>query len=245
MRLHVLLDPPLDGPTNMARDEHLLHAAPLRPAVLRLYAWSPPTISLGCFQRSAELAALAPELQRLAVVRRITGGGAILHDAEVTYALVLDDSIAVARQSPVALYTIVHTCWRDALAADGALTELAPDHLPLPAPRSGPFFCFEKPGRTDLVVGDKKLLGSSQRRISGAVLQHGSLIVGKRFAAHPGADLGAPDPARVRRWTASFAELLAQRLALTLSPSTWPAESIDDIAERRARFASPAWRDRW
>ena len=54
--LHVFQDPPLDGPTNMARDEHLLHSDELRPAAIRIYAWSPPTISLGYFQRFARLA---------------------------------------------------------------------------------------------------------------------------------------------------------------------------------------------
>ena len=75
--LHVLHDPPLDGPTNMARDEHLLYADKAWPAILRLYAWNPPTISLGYFQRYERLADLPDEIRNLSVVRRITGGGAI------------------------------------------------------------------------------------------------------------------------------------------------------------------------
>ena len=129
--LHILRDPALDGPTNMARDEHLLHSAPLRPAVLRLYAWTPPTISLGYFQRYADVAGLPADLRDLPVVRRITGGGAILHDREVTYSLVLDNSVPVATQTPLALYQLVHECWRLAatLALEGQPTAWTADQL--------------------------------------------------------------------------------------------------------------------
>ena len=212
--LYVFHDPPLDGADNMARDEHLLHSEELRPAVLRIYGWSPPTISLGYFQRYQALADLPEELRGLAVVRRQTGGGAILHDREITYCLVVDDSLPITRQSPAGLYRLVHACWRDALAADQPRVELAPDSLPFPSPRSGPFFCFQKPGQTDLVVGDEKLLGSAQRRISGQVLQHGSLLLDQRFAAHPGAHLQNPTMETKQRWTAAFVAGLATALEL-------------------------------
>ncbi len=239
--LYVLRDPPLDGPTNMARDEYLLYSERLRPAAVRIYRWSPPTISLGYFQRHDELAQLPPELRELAVVRRPTGGGAILHDREVTYCLVIDDSVPVARRAPATLYRLVHECWRDALAADGPQTALAPDSLPFPAPRGGPFFCFEKPGRTDLIVGGAKLLGSAQRRIPGRVLQHGSLLLGQRFAAHPGADLGQPSGQEVEHWIEAFLTRLAAALSLELRPTTWSAAELADLEQRRARYSSAAW----
>src|SRR5512143_2318320 len=160
--LHVYRDPALDGPTNMARDEHLLHSAAVQPAAVRIYAWDPPTISLGYFQRFGEVARQPAEIRALALVRRLTGGGAILHDREITYCLVVDDSLPVARQSPIALYRLVHECWRRVLSggeADGAADdakvalrprpptaaaevrrcELAPEHFPMPTPRTGPF----------------------------------------------------------------------------------------------------------
>lgn len=239
--LHILHDPPLDGPTNMARDEHLLFSDRLRPAALRVYAWSPPTISLGYFQRFADLAALPADVRSLAVVRRTTGGGAILHDREVTYCLVLDDRVPVARQAPVALYRLVHECWRAALTPEGPQPELAPDHFPMPRPRTGPFFCFERPGRTDLIVGADKLLGSAQRRIPGRVLQHGSLLLGQRYASHPGADLGEPPPRIVAEWTDRFVQLLAQRLALESCAAEWTPEELADVALRRQRYAGEDW----
>jgi lipoate-protein ligase A len=239
--LHVFRDPSLDGPTNMARDEHLLYSEEFRPAAIRIYAWEPPTISLGCFQRYSEIAKLPDELRSLAVVRRPTGGGAILHDREVTYCLVVDNSLPVARQAPTALYLLAHEAWRAALGSDGQPCEMAPEDLPFPSPRSGPFFCFQKPGRTDLIVGGDKLLGSAQRRIPGRVLQHGSLLLGRRFAAHPGADLGNPDPKLVEGWIEGFIAPVASALALGRRPGEWKPAHAADIDRRRQHFASETW----
>lgn len=239
--LFVFRDGPQDGPTNMARDEHLLHEEAVRPAALRLYAWSPPTLSLGYFQRYADVARLPAEVRGLAVVRRPTGGGAILHDREITYCLVVDDTLAVGRQAPAALYRLVHAAWRDALAADLPAVAIAPDSFPFPTPRGGPFFCFQKPARTDLVVGGDKLAGSAQRRIPGRVLQHGSLLLGRRFAAHPGAHLGDPPGPTVERWVAAFVAGLAAALGLAPRPAAWTDEQLEDVARRRARYAGEEW----
>ncbi len=240
-RLHILRDPALDGPTNMARDEHLLHSEHFRPAVLRLYAWTPPTISLGYFQRYADMATLPADVRDLAVVRRTTGGGAILHDHEVTYCLVVDDALPITNQAPEVLYRLAHDCWRRALAADGPVAEMAPDDFPMPTPRSGPFFCFEKPGRTDLIIGAQKLLGSAQRRVPGRVLQHGSLLLGRRFAAHPGADIAEQDAERVERWCAAFVGNVAAALELEPRLTSWTAAQLADVTLRRERYAGAAW----
>jgi lipoate-protein ligase A len=228
----------------MARDEHLLHSERLRPAALRLYAWDPPTLSLGYFQRFAQVADLPPDVRQLAVVRRSTGGGAILHDREVTYSLVLDDTVPIALQPPVALYRLVHECWRAALAQHGQSVELAPDHFPLPTPRGGPFFCFARPGRADVLLDGEKLLGSAQRRIHGRVLQHGSLLLGRRFAAHPGADLHEPRAATVARWAEAFSGALAGALGLQCQVRTWTERELADVQHRRARYIDPAWTQR-
>jgi lipoate-protein ligase A len=242
--LYLLRDPPLDGPTNMARDEHLLYSGRLRPAALRLYAWTPPTISLGYFQRYADLANLPEDVRGLAVVRRTTGGGAILHDREVTYCLVADDSLPVARQAPDALYRLVHECWQAAVGSTGPQVELAPDHFPMPTPRTGPFFCFQKPGRTDLIIAGQKLLGSAQRRIPGRVLQHGSLLLGQRFRSHPGANLGEPPSATVAAWTQDFVVRLAAGLHLTPAEATWATEELTDVRVRREKYAGNEWTQR-
>lgn len=242
--LHVLRDPPLDGPANMARDEHLLESGSCRPAVVRLYAWDPPTISLGYFQRYDAVHELPDDVRQLAVVRRTTGGGAILHDREVTYCLVLDASLPQTHQAPDVLYTLVHTCWQAAIGADLPDTRLAPDSFPMPTPRTGPFFCFAKPGRTDLILGADKLLGSAQRRVDAGVLQHGSLLLGRRFASHPGVDLGEPPPPVVERWIAAFVVHLGRRLALEPRTAAWTASQLCDVERRREKYASAAWTHR-
>lgn len=243
-RLSYFRDPPLDGAENMARDEHLLHSPTRGPACLRIYQWSPPTLSLGYFQSYAEIERLPVEVRALDVVRRATGGGAILHDREITYSLVLDDSLPAARRGPAELYRLVHECWRDVLAEDGIKSELAPDDFPLPTPRTGPFFCFAKPGRTDLLVGGLKVLGSAQRRIPGRVMQHGSLILGRGIGAHPGAHLNDPDPETVDRWIESFVALLARSLSTERANASWSAAELRDIAQRRIIHLSDEWRMR-
>ncbi|MFO0840723.1 MAG: hypothetical protein U1D55_19625 [Phycisphaerae bacterium] len=239
MHLIVFRDPPLDGPTNMARDEHLLHAHD-SPAI-RIYAWRPPTISLGYFQPFSAIEALPAELRALAVVRRLTGGGAILHDREVTYALTLGAALPIARQSPASLYALVHECWRAALARHGVATSLAPDAYPLPSPRGGPFFCFEKPGRTDLLFGDAKLLGSAQRRLPGRTLQHGSLILGQRYTAHPGARLDEPGARTVNDIVDLFLTHVSDALHLPLFAGGWTPAMLSDVGLRRERYAGDAW----
>lgn len=225
----------------MARDETLLLGPDAPPAALRIYGWTPATISLGYFQRYADFEALPSPLNTLAVVRRATGGGAILHDHEVTYCLVLSDSFELARKSPAELYRVAHEAWRTTLGKSGVATDLAPDEFPLPTPRTGPFFCFEKPGRTDLLLGDRKLLGSAQRRVSGRVMQHGSLILEQRYQFHPGADLQGPKTEIVTGWVESFVQELARALELCSVPADWAAQQLADADERRRKHSDESW----
>src|SRR4051812_45773913 len=97
-----------DGPSNMALDEALLEAAAADAsfAALRTYGWSTPTLSLGYFQAIAAAEA-DPRWRGVALVRRPTGGGAIWHHHELTYALALPASHPLGR-SRVALYHEVH-----------------------------------------------------------------------------------------------------------------------------------------
>jgi len=73
------------------------------------------------------------------------------------------------------------------------------------------------------------------------VLQQGSLLLGRRFAAHPGADLGEPPPELVDRWTDAFIRHLAAALELPAQPAAWTAEQLADVARRRERYAGEAW----
>lgn len=226
----------------MARDESLLYASDLAPAALRIYRWSPPTLSLGYFQSMGEIAQLPAAYHALPVVRRLTGGGAILHDQEITYCLVLSDSVEAARRPPAELYRRVHICWRDAIAADGVVCALAPEEFPLPSPRSGPFFCFAKPGRTDLLLDSRKVLGSAQRRIPGRVMQHGSLILAPGVAEQGGTHLSNPPASVVELWVDRFVERLCAALELGPRAAEWSAARRADSESRRGRYASDDFR---
>ena len=140
-RLRVMIDEPLGGAMNMAVDEAILQAVNegLAGPTLRLYGWSEPTISLGYFQEYAEFEA-DERICGLAVVRRPTGGGAILHDDEVTYSLTMPVG-ADDRGDIEGLYRLVHDAAAAVLA--GAGVELAyRGGEERENSQRGPFFCF-------------------------------------------------------------------------------------------------------
>ncbi len=158
----------------MAVDEVLLESAAAGRNSLRFYRWSEPTLSLGYFQRYDDRRS-HPASRDCPLVRRQTGGGAILHDRELTY------SLAVGAAHPLAgdatrLYDAAHLGLIRALAPFGILTVLASKTQPANAIEQ-PFLCFERRSRGDVLLGESKICGSAQRRRRGAILQHGSLLL--------------------------------------------------------------------
>ncbi len=157
----------------MAVDETLLESAiHLRTCTLRWYRWSEATLSLGYFQQADEAVEI-PEFRSLPKVRRLSGGGAILHHYEWTYSCALPCSEPSAIR-PVELYAFIHEaiiavlrrrgirlCKRDQVS--GRQTE--------------PFLCFGRADPNDVVLRGHKVLGSAQRRRRGAILQHGALLL--------------------------------------------------------------------
>lgn len=177
----LLIDPPAPGAWNMAVDEVLLDwAARSGGCCWRFYRWSEPTLSLGYFQNYADRAAHAASGQ-CAVVRRASGGGAILHDAELTYSFVvpLGHPLALNR---LALYRAVHATLIELLEHLGAPAVLCGGHKPEPS-QSLPFLCFQRRSDGDVVMNNVKIAGSAQRRNQGAVLQHGSILLDRSHAA--------------------------------------------------------------
>lgn len=190
LSLRVLNDPAWDGPTNMARDEALLRRVGRgeSPATLRMYQWDPPTISLGYFQRYSDYAALPAPAGGLPVVRRLTGGGAILHDLELTYSLTLPIAHPLLEAGPNRLYELMHDVVIAALSIRGVHGRRCGVSDDSGAAR-GPFFCFARRHCYDVLVGEDKLAGSAQRRTRSAVLQHGSIVLANRFAQQPTAEV--------------------------------------------------------
>lgn len=158
---------------NMAVDAALLEGG--CPATLRFYRWSPPALSLGRFQAPAQFADVqGPHV----LVRRVTGGGAIYHDRELTWSLALDAELLPPET--LASYVLVHGAIQRALRAIGVPARMlasAARHRARPSER----WCFLDPGVPDLVTPDgRKLVGSAQRRPrrpQARVLQHGSIVL--------------------------------------------------------------------
>ncbi len=165
---------PADGATQMAVDEAIWQAVAsgLAPPTLRLYAWEPPCLSLGRNQPVAEVDREALAQAGYGLVRRPTGGRAILHIDELTY------SVALPLTHPLARGSVLSSCRR---LSEGLLTALrllgvrdATAHREKPAAPEGPV-CFETPGEFEIVVGRRKLIGSAQARGRGGLLQHGAI----------------------------------------------------------------------
>ena len=166
-----------DGPTQMALDEALLEVA--AGPTIRLYGWNPPTVSLGYFQDFPSATAGLPA--GMAVVRRITGGGAIWHESEVTYALVGRLGQDGFPATAAGLYPLLHSGVAAALAKRGVAPALQSDTCGDRRYRDEPR-CFASPAKDDLVAGQGgKLLGSAARTRGTRVLVHGSL----KLASNP------------------------------------------------------------
>lgn len=243
-RCGVLIDPPQDGAWNMAVDEVLLGRAALGVPQLRVYRWSKPTLSLGHFQKIAERQLHPPSLN-CAVVRRSTGGGAIMHDREITYALALPwsggtEGVAKQRQ----LYGRIHAAFVEMLQNLGVRAEICPTAKEI---RPVPFLCFQRVGEGDVMLGSSKIAGSAQRRVKGALLQHGSLLLETTPAAP---ELpGMADLSGVKIRAEEIVEMLPEQVVRELG---WkrvdhPLNEVESqIAQAliAARFGNAVWTER-
>jgi lipoate-protein ligase A len=158
----------------MARDSALqARAAETHETVFSVYSWTRPTLSFGRNQPTAGLYDVQRiEAAGLDVVRRPTGGRAILHDHEVTYSVTAPiDASEPLREA----YARINRILLDGLARLGVVAGIAAPSERAPAPSIRP--CFETPVEGELVADGGKLVGSAQWRDGGALLQHGSILV--------------------------------------------------------------------
>jgi lipoate-protein ligase A len=263
----LIVDPPLDGAWNMGFDEALLEeAADDGIATLRFYQWQEPTLSLGYFQAYDERDTHA-ESRQAAVVRRQSGGGALMHDRELTYSISLPADHPLSRQSP-RLYDVVHRSLIDLLASEGIVATLHRDRAPaLSAANSDeptdklaaaeePFLCFARRTSVDVVLPTAvaaeppvKIVGSAQRRRRGAVLQHGSVLLDRSPAAPELAGIEQISGVSilpewlVERWSPTLAD------ALQLELHAYQPRHGEDVMQRaeqlRAeKYAASAWTHR-
>lgn len=213
--LRIIIDGACDGAANMARDAALLDEhRPGDPPVLRLYRWRPPAVSYGYHQGVEGFDAAAIAAAGFGLVRRPTGGRAILHADELTYAVVGTSPSPLFGESLHATYTRINEplllFLRDlGLAPDVSGGESRDDARGM--------VCFKSAGRHEIQVQGRKLVGSAQRRHGGVFLQHGSILAGPahlelpRFLL-PGPDRPAPDRAQLSLVTTDLGKLLGAPL---------------------------------
>ncbi len=175
MRWTLISDPVgRPGADNMSIDNALLRSAQAGDAFLRLYRWDPPCLSFGRNEPATTRYDIDQIRQLgLAAVRRPTGGRAVWHEEELTYAVAApNETFGSLRES----YLVIHQMLAAALGRLGVDAALA-DRRSGRAPRPSAGACFALPVGGEVIVADRKLVGSAQVRTRNAFLQHGSLLL--------------------------------------------------------------------
>ncbi len=239
------------GGENMAIDESLLHAADRAgTCTLRLYAWDPPCLSFGRNEPAlARYDRAKIEQLGLDVVRRPTGGRAVWHEHEVTYAVAAPVAVFGVQASLRESYRLIHERLAAALCALGAPAELGLER-PAIRPADGPSSCFALPVGGEIMVKGKKVVGSALVRHGDAFLQHGSILLDgaqERIAAvsyQPSAIGSATTLSAVLGRPVSFHEVAAAIIeawdqnAPLATPSPRPPSPA---VARLSRFSDPSW----
>lgn len=247
MDCRLICDAAGSGSWNMSVDEALLETGnPQSLAVLRFYTWDAPTLSLGYFQEHAERHT-HPASECCSLVRRASGGGAILHHWELTYSYIVPVKSRFS-DDPQYLYDTFH----DTLIQTLAEWEIvASRHVPVtaigisePKTSAEPFLCFERRAIGDVICQQKKICGSAQRRGRQAVLQHGSILLQQSpFTPElPGiyelTGVMITSDELQRRWMPR----LAAQLGVEFLPSQLSAKELSESARvQESKFCSDQW----
>ena len=196
----LIIDSPANGAWNMSVDQALLETADKTGRItLRFYRWSRPTLSLGYFQSHLDRSNHASS-QECDLVRRKTGGGAILHDNELTYSLCVPSLNRWSRRNSD-LYEMVHQTIIDYLKSLGVRSYFYRDETDAdrqnefdgkevigtsdPVIDQRAFMCFHRRSAGDICIRGHKVVGSAQRRLKHSILQHGSILLGRsEFASN-------------------------------------------------------------
>lgn len=175
------------GKFNMELDIFLSKICKDNEAFFRLYRWNPYTISLGANQNIDEIDIEKCNAENIGVVKRPTGGRAILHAEELTYSLILPFTFGLSARE---IYNKVSLTLSAALAKYNSklssveLENIQPNFKHLLGNPSGAL-CFASTAKSEVKFNGKKLIGSAQRKLNNVVLQHGSILCGKRHADLP------------------------------------------------------------
>lgn len=233
----------------MAIDEALLESAGRGETILRFYSWSPPTLSLGYFQ-DYEDRRLHEASAELDVVRRSTGGGAIVHDRELTYSFVtpIAQRFSADHQQLVRVFheTLCESLANWHIAANlYSLAPAEPTQNRQPAKKS--FLCFERRAIDDVVLGGAKIAGSAQRRRRHALLLHGSVLLEKSSSAPelPGIGSFTERPPTADALADAWGDLIAARLGANLIGAKLTNQERQSAENhRRTKYETGTWQMR-
>ncbi len=265
----LLKTPPAHGAWNMAVDEAILehiHRGESLPT-LRLYSWEPPCLSLGYAQPFSDVDLARLQARGWEVVRRPTGGRAILHTDELTYSITAPADDPVTTGSVLESYNRIARALLRALLHLGLPVQIEEVAVPALAGAANPV-CFEVPSSYEITVAGRKLVGSAQARRKEGVLQHGSLPLAGDLGRITQALVFKDEPARreaagrlLQRaatvesvsgravdWQAaadSFAEAFSSELGLDFEASPLsPSEAARAAELVRTKYAHPSWTER-
>jgi lipoyl(octanoyl) transferase len=180
MKLMIINDGPASGAVNMQTDLDLLEShKPGDNPILRIYSWSPFSVSYGYHQKTANFNQTEIESNGYGFVRRATGGRAILHAEELTYAIVGTSPSELFGNNLHDTYMLIN----QALILFLQKLELQPDiSIGETLSEARASICFKSAGKHEITVDSKKIIGSAQRRKNGVFLQHGSILCGSAHA---------------------------------------------------------------
>ena len=206
----LLVDAPGTGPWNMSVDEALLQSLRqgLAPITLRFYRWQPATVSLGYFQAADDVNLEAVRELGLGLVRRPTGGRAILHDDELTYSIVLPATAIPGGQSLGRSYRRISAALLAGLVQLGLRARMGDEK----AERDNlPTACFALSTRADLTAAGHKIIGSAQVRRDGFILQHGSIPLTLDQGKHAAVFATGREAEKLQAKAAGLADVLGRR----------------------------------
>jgi lipoate-protein ligase A len=228
-----------DGPWQMAADQALLESAAAGAASLRFYTWPRATLSLGYFQAEAARHSDV-RLEALPWVRRPSGGEALVHDREVTYALALPPGAPWQRRGESWL-------WRMHGVIAAALADLGVQGRPCgegEERRLGEVLCFLHQTPADLLVDGAKVVGSAQRKQRGALMQHGGILLAASPAAPQLSGIAELTGRRLspQAVAAAVAERFGRATGAAVEPGDWTDAERRRIDELVAtRYTQAAW----
>jgi lipoyl(octanoyl) transferase len=161
----------------MAADLYMMSHCPTDTVILRLYRWEPASITLGYMQRPRQQLHFESLLRdTVDWIRRPTGGRAVLHKEDLTYSCIFSRELSRLGTSVESTYAIITRCLAGGLSDLGIVPAVKDSASALiKSDRSVKLPCFLAPNRNEIMVNDRKLIGSAQYRSATAVLQHGSL----------------------------------------------------------------------